>query len=187
MRAEMKRLLARIEPDDIAAWSGTLCSRLSAMIFSQPAQPRAAMLFAPMPGAREPDLRSLAVELRRQGIIACIPRVDWLSKGMTPVAITDWDADIALDARGVPTPRKRCATVPVADLGVVCVPGLAFDDDRFRLGRGGGFYDRFLSLPDLRATTVGVCFGVQSVALVPREAHDRPVHVVVTDSSVAPP
>jgi 5-formyltetrahydrofolate cyclo-ligase len=181
MRAAMKRVLARVSAIDIAAWSGSICTSLAKTMFNQPGATRAAMLFAPMPGAGEPDLRALALDLRHQGVTVCIPRVDWLTKTMTPVAISDWDADIFLDVRGVPMPREHCPPVPVADLGIVLVPGLAFDDARFRLGRGGGFYDRFLSDPSLRAPTVGVCFHMQRVRLVPREAHDTPVDHVVTE------
>jgi 5-formyltetrahydrofolate cyclo-ligase len=53
------------------------------------------------------------------------------------------------------------------------VPGLAFDGKGRRLGRGGGYYDRFLALDTMqRAVKVGVCFSVQVVAEVPVDNHD---------------
>ncbi|MDD7201307.1 MAG: 5-formyltetrahydrofolate cyclo-ligase [Sphaerochaetaceae bacterium] len=57
---------------------------------------------------------------------------------------------------------------------VMLVPGIAFDRQGFRLGRGGGYYDRYLArFPQL--VTVGVCHSWQLVERVPREIHDMPV------------
>jgi 5-formyltetrahydrofolate cyclo-ligase len=55
---------------------------------------------------------------------------------------------------------------------VVLVPGVAFDPDGGRLGRGGGFYDRFLQHVSASCVTVGVCVAGQVVESVPREPHD---------------
>ena len=61
------------------------------------------------------------------------------------------------------------------------VPGLAFARDGARLGRGGGFYDRLLAGPQLRARRVGVCFEVQIVEAMPLEEHDQRVDEVLTE------
>ena len=62
----------------------------------------------------------------------------------------------------------------------VIVPGLAFDGKCRRLGRGGGFYDRFISSHRSRICTVGVCFSVQKVDEVPADGKDEPVDWLVT-------
>lgn len=68
----------------------------------------------------------------------------------------------------VAPPRRRC----------VLVPGVAFDAAGHRLGRGRGYYDRFLSAhPDIYK--IGVCFGFQKVEAVPVDAHDVPVDEVI--------
>lgn len=70
---------------------------------------------------------------------------------------------------------------PAADL--VLVPGLAFDRAGYRLGRGGGFYDRFLqTLPLPLPTLCGVCFSCQITPAVPREAHDARVDFLLTEN-----
>lgn len=67
-----------------------------------------------------------------------------------------------------------------AAFDVVLVPGLAFDDKGHRLGRGKGYYDRFLStLSEPRPLLVGVCFDFQKVGLVPTESSDVSVDIVV--------
>ena len=59
------------------------------------------------------------------------------------------------------------------------VPGVAFAEDGRRLGRGKGYYDRYLSRAELRAFTVGVCYGCQLRDDIPAEPHDKKVDMVV--------
>lgn len=64
---------------------------------------------------------------------------------------------------------------------VMLVPGIAFDRQGFRLGRGGGYYDRYLArFPHL--ATIGVCHSWQLVEQVPHEAHDMPVEHLIAGS-----
>lgn len=66
----------------------------------------------------------------------------------------------------------------LALIDVVLVPGVAFDAQGHRLGRGKGYYDRFLqSVSDIKK--IGVCFDFQKVEQVPSEAHDIVVDIVV--------
>ncbi len=67
---------------------------------------------------------------------------------------------------------------------LLLVPGLGFDDDGFRIGYGGGYYDRFLdtlAAAEVSVCTVGLCPAVCRVGRLPREAHDRPVTCVIDD------
>jgi 5-formyltetrahydrofolate cyclo-ligase len=66
-----------------------------------------------------------------------------------------------------------------SDLSFAIIPGVAFDDDMYRLGRGGGFYDRLL--PQLsHVFKVGIAYNEQKVSWVPVEAHDIRMDCVVT-------
>ena len=73
---------------------------------------------------------------------------------------------------------KIMGTVPV-----ILVPGLAFDAAGHRLGRGRGYYDRFLSSLFTShfslSTSIGVCFDFQKVPEVPTDEHDVPVDEVI--------
>lgn len=64
----------------------------------------------------------------------------------------------------------------------VLIPGMGFDRHLRRLGRGGGFYDRFLEGRDFYK--VGVCFGEQLIDEVPHETHDAVLDAIVTDREV---
>ena len=74
------------------------------------------------------------------------------------------------------------APAPSPDL--VLVPGLAFDRSGFRLGRGGGFYDRFLESFPSHPVLCGVCFSCQIVPNVPREAHDARVDWILSEDGL---
>ena len=59
-----------------------------------------------------------------------------------------------------------------------------FDRRGHRMGRGGGFYDRFLARPQLRALTIGITFDQQVLAKLPVLSHDQAVQMIVTDSGI---
>lgn len=70
---------------------------------------------------------------------------------------------------------------PPPDL--VLVPGLAFDKTGLRLGRGGGYFDRWLAAnPGVK--TLGLCFACQLVKKIPVEAHDIRVDAVLTEKGI---
>lgn len=74
------------------------------------------------------------------------------------------------------------------DKGSICItPGIAFSKTGYRLGYGGGYYDRFLG--EYQGITIGLAFEFQVVDAVPVDTHDFRVHHVVTDSFwyVCPP
>ncbi|HEY8899777.1 MAG TPA: 5-formyltetrahydrofolate cyclo-ligase [Chthoniobacterales bacterium] len=91
-------------------------------------------------------------------------------------------AELVPGAFGAREPIADAATLAKpGEADVVLVPGLAFDRDGGRLGRGGGFYDRFLADPAVRARRVAVAFADQIVERVPTEAHDVHVDAIVTE------
>ncbi|MCC8020111.1 MAG: 5-formyltetrahydrofolate cyclo-ligase [Rikenellaceae bacterium] len=70
------------------------------------------------------------------------------------------------------------ARIDPAELDIIIVPGVAFDSQGRRLGKGKGYYDRFMEL--YGNYTVGVCFHHQLIAEVPSEPHDRRVDMMVS-------
>lgn len=80
----------------------------------------------------------------------------------------------------IPVPAEDAA---VHDPDVLLVPGLSFDRKGFRLGYGGGFYDRTLDLLNKlgQPVAIGVCYQAQLVEAVPRAPYDVPLHYVMTE------
>ncbi len=72
--------------------------------------------------------------------------------------------------------------LPSSDIDLVIVPGVAFTHDGKRLGRGKGYYDRYLSSCGMRAKTIGVCYPHQIVDYLPTEEHDVVMDLVVTST-----
>ncbi len=66
------------------------------------------------------------------------------------------------------------------EIDLMVVPGVAFTPDGRRMGRGKGFYDRYLSQDGFRAHTVGVCFEVQIIEDMPTEPHDRTLDKIIS-------
>ncbi len=139
-----------------------------------------------MPLSTEVDLTPAAIRCFQTGKTVCVPAVNWRQKDMDPIEVTSFDDELMdVDERGIRTPRQGAPVVPgVIDL--VVVPGLAFDARGNRLGRGGGFYDRFLRRLRRSATTVGLAFDVQIVDEVPADDRDCRVDFVVTERRATP-
>ena len=72
---------------------------------------------------------------------------------------------------GILEPKADGIEVPKNEIDLIIVPGVAFDKDKNRMGRGRGFYDRLLST--LNAPKVGICFGFQMIPQVPVEPLDK--------------
>lgn len=72
--------------------------------------------------------------------------------------------------------------VPIDDMDLIIVPGVAFDTSGNRLGRGGGYYDRLLE--GFSGIKVAVTFDFQLFSKIPHESCDIPVHFIVTESKV---
>jgi len=83
----------------------------------------------------------------------------------------------AAGAFGIREPQRE-AFMDYASVGVAIVPGMAFDRDGWRLGRGRGYYDRFLPLLP-NATRIGLCHSFQLIGSVPHAAHDVRMHRII--------
>lgn len=130
----------------------------------------------------------------RRAADALIAAVDWGRVGSLHVyaAVADWgelDTDpIVAYARErspaidvVVANAKADEEIPGRPFDVIVVPVVGFDDANFRLGLGGGFYDRFLA-GQRQATTFGLAYAWARVAAgLPHESHDVPLDTIITD------
>ena len=141
------------------------------------------MLYLPMP--RELDVTPLALRCFQLGKTVCAPRLNWDHGRMTAVEVHGFDDKFEVRRHGVREPLEG-RPVPPAEIDLVIVPGLAFDASGERLGRGGGFYDRFLAQPGFRPGVVrcGVGYDFQIVDSIPTLAHDIRLDAIVTDRRI---
>lgn len=144
----------------------------------------AAPVAAYWPMRTEADPRPVLAALHARGIPLALPVV--LGRGQ-PLAFRAWAPGAAMvpGGFGVQVPAEDRPVVPRA----LVVPLLAFDRAGFRLGYGGGFYDRTLAA--LRATgpvlAVGLAYAVQEVAHVPRTIDDQRLDRIVTECETIRP
>ena len=89
--------------------------------------------------------------------------------------------DLKKGFKGIPEPRKKLsAQVNPRDLDLILVPGLGFDRQGRWLGRGGGYFDRFLKQA-VKAKKIGLAFREQILKKIPEAIHDVSVDQVLTD------
>jgi 5-formyltetrahydrofolate cyclo-ligase len=93
------------------------------------------------------------------------------------------ETELVEGALGVPEPPADAPRVEPGDVGFALVPALAVDPRGYRIGYGGGYYDKLI--PQLRnACTCAVAYDFQLISEVPELPHDVPVDLVVTDERV---
>jgi len=105
--------------------------------------------------------------------------MDWDTGTMSCVGLSSLEG-VEVRRHGIREPVEGGVIGP-GEIEVALVPGVAFDLSGGRLGRGAGFYDRFLGRLADRAVRIGVGFGLQVVGRVPRETHDLGVDALVTE------
>ncbi len=120
----------------------------------------------------EVDTIRLIDRMKSDGKIVCLPAIT--GKGILEARRMDC---LVPGAYGIPCPEGP--VVPPEEIGLIVVPGLAFDKSCHRLGQGGGYYDRYL--PRCRGATVGLAFDCQVVDDLPLEDHDVQLDKIATE------
>jgi 5-formyltetrahydrofolate cyclo-ligase len=178
LRQDVRAALRATTPESRAAWSELICARLDGLDAVQHAR----LVVAFMPLELEPDLIALIRRLDARGVAVALPRVDWSGTLMDAAQVTDLERDVVPGRFGLREPRPDLPPVQPQDINAVLVPGVAFDAAGGRLGRGGGFYDRFLATLGPGARRIGVAFELQIVRQVPTLPHDLHMHEIVTEA-----
>jgi 5-formyltetrahydrofolate cyclo-ligase len=112
------------------------------------------------------------------------PKVVPGSRDLSLVRVND-RAEFRPGAYGLLEPAGAEMVRP-SDLGwsLICVPGVAFSLAGQRLGRGGGYYDRFLAGVGSQAITAGLAYSFQVLDRLPESPHDRRLDLIVTESAL---
>ena len=176
-RRRLRTLLRGQCAEDRAALTAALAGHLTAWLEST--RPAVVLAFRPLDD--EPALTDLPERIRALGLRAALPRVREDGGGLDLHEIVE-GSHCAPGAFGVLEPDPAsCPALDPGEVAAVLVPGLAFDPTNgVRLGRGGGFYDRLLGDPRLRAVTVGLALPWHLQAGIPHEAHDRRLDFLAT-------
>ena len=179
-RKEMRRaLLARrqaVPAEQLQAWRMAMDRHLQ---YGFPGLARGVVAFC-WPIRNEYDARHLLHRLRQQGAVAALPVV---VAPKAPLVFREWHpgAEMALGKLDIPYPRAGAELAP----DTVLLPMNGFDAQGYRLGYGGGFFDRTLeSLRDSRPVVIGVSFELAAIDTIKPQPWDIPMDYVVTERGV---
>jgi 5-formyltetrahydrofolate cyclo-ligase len=176
VRQQLRNALASLTPQDLHAKSAKACG----FITSSPefAAARCVMVYLSM--QQEVDTAPLALKAWQTGKTVVVPKVSWEGKRMLPVEITSLQCGLTVTGPGVREPISG-RPVPVGEIDLVIVPGLGFTPQGYRIGRGMGFYDRFLAQGDFIGLSCGLAFTEQIIPALPILDHDMPLSMLATD------
>ena len=121
-------------------------------------------------------------EARKHGKRVALPRLSAHSKELIPTLWREND-ELEMGPYGIEQPHDSSINkLEYAELDAIIVPGVAFDKNNHRLGRGAGYYDRFLSCFPSHRPSIGLAFDFQCVESIPQlSGHDIPVSYVVSN------
>lgn len=114
------------------------------------------------------------------GKSVCVPRC--LKKGVMMAHRISSFYELTLSKSGIREPKPTCPVISPLQIDMVLAPCLCADRQGYRLGYGGGYYDRFLQ--DTHAIVVGLCAAARLLSAIPAELHDQRCHKIVTEREV---
>jgi 5-formyltetrahydrofolate cyclo-ligase len=142
---------------------------------------RVVMLYLSTP--HELDTAQLALKCWQTQKTVVVPKVSWDQRRMLPVEITSLQTNMTTTGPGIREPASG-QPIPINMIDLVIVPGMGFTNDGHRIGRGMGFYDRFLALPNFIGVSCGMGFEEQIVPKLPVLDHDMALSMLCTDRGI---
>jgi len=129
----------------------------------------------------EPDLRLLLSDLHKEGVVIALPVVEVRA---APLVFRHWTPETRMQ-RGdwnIPVPPTEAkALVP----DVTLAPCLGWDDGCFRLGWGGGYFDRTLAALAPRPLAIGIALAATRLPTIYAQPHDIPLDLIVTEDGMS--
>lgn len=130
----------------------------------------------------EVDTYKMMEEALRQGKTVCVPVTSFKDKTIEISGIASL-SDLEKKPSGLIEPKK-INPVDLEKIDIVIVPGIAFDLDGYRIGYGGGFYDKLLRKAPRRIISIGLCFEQNLEQRLPRQSHDAKMNKIITEKRV---
>lgn len=176
LRKKFLKLLRNQEEEERVIKSRAIQKRLFAMPEFQRAQH--ILFYASFDG--EVETINMMQEAQRLGKKIVLPIILKDQRQIIPSLVENLSQELKEGPYGVKQPLKECR-LDLTKIGLAIVPGVAFDKRNHRLGRGAGYYDRFLKTIPPEIPTVGLAFDFQILDRLPHQEHDIPVSFVLTN------
>ena len=179
LRQELRNRLLEITDEQRLEKSKKACQNLLSIEEFQNAS--VIMIYLSLP--HEIDTSTAILHAWQMDKIVSVPKVSWHQRHMIPVEINSLETGFSTDTGGLRNPITG-TPVPLEEIDIVIAPGLGFDRNGNRLGRGGSYYDRFFANEQVKAVKCGIAFDEQLVNEVPMTENDVPMDILVTDEEV---
>ena len=140
----------------------------------------AACIFCYVSTSEEIGTAAILEQALTDGKTLCVPLCGRAGE-MSARRILSLD-ELKSGAYGIPEPSSGAPEIPPDEISLVIVPALSCDRKGYRLGYGGGYYDRFLSRTS--AVCAALCASRRMSAALPHEAFDRRCHYIITEREV---
>ncbi|WP_458412491.1 5-formyltetrahydrofolate cyclo-ligase [Schinkia sp. CFF1] len=178
IRQMMKVKLQQLSGDVINQWS----SDIAALLYNSQDWIAANTIGITISRKREVATKTIIEKGWEQGKRIVVPKCDPGTKEMTFRVLHSFD-QLEIVYYGLEEPKESETTaVSANDIDFLLVPGLVYNKEGYRIGFGGGYYDRFLSKYEGR--TAALAFEVQLLGELPLEEHDIPVDTLITNKQV---
>ena len=174
LRNEIRQQQQRLEP----AWVRAMSERIMEQVMALESFRHAKCVGGYWSLPKEVQTARLIEHCWETGRRLCIPAFD-IEQGTYRMALLEKGCDMVPGQAGILEPRV-ISWVDPEEMDFMVVPAVAFDRDGYRLGHGGGHYDRILARS--RAFKVGTVFDFQVYEHLPRQIHDQCVHLVITEA-----
>ena len=179
LRKHLRDILAGMSDAERHAKSLAACALITSSAEFEAA--RVVMLYLSSP--QEADTASLALRAWQAGKTVVVPKVSWDQRRMLPTEISSLTTGMTSTRHGIREPISG-KPVPTDMIDLVIVPGLGFSKNGYRIGRGMGFYDRFLAQHEFMGLSCGLAFNEQIVDDLPVLDHDVPLSMLATDQGL---
>ena len=189
IREKRRRITSEIEKRITGLEAGGLAEKKKVVIervfdFANFVESRIALLY--MPGHNlEFDTREIIKRAQAQKKIIVLPLFDREKKSATLYKVDDIDKELVKDGDGrlVPDPKK-CREIPIDNIDIALVPGIAFDEKGGRIGGDAGEFDRLMGKLPITTRKVAAVLEEQVNTQIPMESKARYVDIVITDKRV---
>ncbi|MDY3906137.1 MAG: 5-formyltetrahydrofolate cyclo-ligase [Lawsonibacter sp.] len=174
LRQQVRKELAALAPEELRASDDALFARFLAL--PQVREAKTIFAFWGIPG-KEPETARLIQTLVAQGKRIGLPRM--LPEHQMEVRQYDPAIPMKSVAFGIQEPSTDCPLIAKEDIDLILVPAVCYDRQGYRLGFGGGYYDRWLE--HFEGFRVGLCRKAVLRDKVPTEVHDSRVDLLLTE------
>lgn len=158
---------------------------IAANVLSVPELRRARTVMLYVSVDKEPATLALIGKLLQEGKEVCLPRIAD-KRSLEARRIKSLDA-LVPGVFGIPEPADDdglCPVIPPREIDLALLPCAACDASCNRLGRGAGYYDRFLKTLSDKCATIALCYDKLLMKEIPMEEHDMKVDAVITEKAV---